>query len=91
MRVHETADGHRYTVEYDRNIDHVDRVHGPIVDPKGGKTTVTIRGESGEPLAVGEAWCAPYKREAGANTNDNFCRSIGRAIALGRAVKALAS
>src|SRR5262249_30536680 len=89
-RVHETKDGHRYTIEYDRNIEVVPFGSlTPRISPKGGKTTVTIIDIADNPIAVGEAFCAPYKREPAPNSNDNFNRSIGRSIALGRALKAL--
>lgn len=49
-------------------------------DPKGGETEARVYGPDDSLVAIGIATC---------HIRDNFCRRIGRDIALGRALKQL--
>jgi hypothetical protein len=56
-----------------------------VLDPRGGSTVAKLfelsdDPKEDEPVAVGVATCS---------TNDNYCKKVGRTIALGRAVRAL--
>lgn len=58
------------------------REQGWTLLPNAGKTLVDICDEDGNPLATGMAVCGK---------NDNFNKTIGRDIALGRALKELSA
>jgi hypothetical protein len=51
--------------------------HNQNIDFFKAKTVVRIRNEKEEVIATGEAYCA---------TDDNFCKSVGRKIAMERAL-----
>ena len=55
------------------------RREGAPFDPRGGLTEVVIS-RDGAQIARGEARCSP---------RDNYCRRLGRTIALGRALEQL--
>lgn len=57
------------------------RHHGLEPLPRGGATSALILGPRGNALVEYTARCSP---------NDNYCKAIGRQIALGRALKQLA-
>lgn len=54
--------------------------HGIVILPRGGQTLAVLLDGSGEEVVRGYSRCHP---------RENFRKSIGRAIALGRALKEL--
>lgn len=74
----ELPEGHKVEFEHNRSISFVRG--GMRFEPRGGATIARILDDNGKLVAEGTAVCSP---------KDNYNKSIGRQISLGRALKNL--